>query len=278
MQGGVTYIVLFLSYVVLTRILTPVEIGKLPLLNATVAVFGTVSGLSLQIAVTKFVSEYAGGGGSDRTWGIVWTAIKVVSAVSIPAFMLLGVFSQQLSEFIFGSTGDAGLVMLVLLAALVSNFGALLVSVLWGLNLFSRMVTCNLAGVIMGRVFGLLLAWIGLRLPGFIIGWVIGSTTVLALSIVYARPHLKKPSPDVAARMLVAYSYPIFFANLIALVQSWADVTILYALTRSLAYAGIYYLGLAGAGILSPIAGALTSALFPTLSARFGAMMPNDAQ
>jgi O-antigen/teichoic acid export membrane protein len=40
-------------------------------------------------------------------------------------------------------------------------------------------------------------------------------------------------------------------------------------------YTGVYYLGVAGAGILSPIATALTSAIFPTLSARFGG---NDAQ
>ena len=270
MQGAVTYVAYFVSYVVLTRLLTPVEIGKLPLLNAIMAVYGAITILSLQTATTKFVSEYAGSGRLREASGVAWAAIRLVAAVSIPAFILLAFFSPQVSELIFGSRADAGLVTLTLLAALVSDFGALLVSLLWGLNLFSRMVTCNLAGVIMGRVFGLFLTWIGLRLPGFIIGWVIGSTTVLALSIVYARPHLQTPSERVPAKSMLAYSYPILFTALIALVQSWADVTILYGLTGSLVSTGVYYLGLAGAGILSIIAGSLTSAIFPTLSAMYG--------
>jgi O-antigen/teichoic acid export membrane protein len=234
------------------------------------AVFGTVANLSLQVAVAKFVSEYVGAGKSDRVWGVLSTAIKLVAAVSIPGFILLTAFSQQLSEFVFGSTGDACLLTLAILASVVSSFGAIVVGVLWGLNLFREMVASNLVGIVTGRAVGILLAWTGLGLFGFIVGWVIGASVSLVVSIAYVRAHMKTPGDDVVARTLLAYSYPILFANLIALVQNWADVTILYAVTSSLVYAGIYYLGLAGAGILSPIAGSLTSAIFPTLSARFG--------
>jgi len=275
MQGAVSYLVQFLSYVALTRILTPVEIGKLPLLVATMAVFGAITSLSLQVAVTKFVSQYVGAGRSDRAWGVVSAAIKLVGAVSIPVLILMTAFSQQLSGFVFGSTADTSLLTLAIVASVISSFGAVIVGLLWGLNLFGAMVASNLTGIVMGRVFGILLAWAGLRLPGFIVGWVIGAFSGLAVALAYARPHLKKPSPHVASKVLLEYSYPILLANSIALVQSWADVTILYALTRSLAYAGVYYLGLAGASILSPIAGSLAGAIFPTLSARFGG---DDAQ
>ncbi len=270
LQGAITYLVYFLSYVVLTRILTPIEIGKLPLLNAALAVYGTVTILSLQTATTKFVSEYAGSGRLGLASSVGWISIKLVAAVTLPAFILLAFISPQLSELIFGSPLDASLLKLTLLAASISNFGIILVSVLWGLNLFSSMVASNLAGIIAGRICGILLAWVGLKLPGFIVGWVLGSATTLVLLAVYARPYLKRSGQDVATRQLLAYSYPLLLASLIALVQSWADVTILYALTRNLVATGVYYLAFAGSNILSIIATALTSAIFPTLSAMYG--------
>jgi O-antigen/teichoic acid export membrane protein len=270
MQGVVTYLVQFLSYVVLTRILTPVEIGKVPLLNAAMAVFGTVTVLSLQTATTKFVSEYAGGSRMDKASGAAWTAIRVVATVSVPAFILLAFLSPEVSELIFGSSADAGLIAFALLAALISSFGALLVSMLWGLNLFSKMVTCNLTAIVVGRTVGVLLAWVGLRLQGFVIGWVVGAAASLALSVVFARPYLRTRREHVSAGSMLAYSYPILFTVLIGLVQNWADVTILYGLTGSLVSTGVYYMGLAGAGVLSIFAGALTGAIFPTLCAMYG--------
>ena len=270
MQGAVTYLVQFLGYVVLTRILSPFEIGKLPLLNATMGVFGTITVLSLQTATTKFVSEYGGTGRMDKASGAAWTAIRVVAAISLPAFILLAFLSPEVSELVFGSSADAGLITFVLFASLISNFGALLVSMLWGLNLFGKMVACNLTAMVVGRTVGVLLAWAGLRLQGFIIGWVIGATASLALSTVFARPYLQARSEHVSARLMLAYSYPILFTVLIGLVQSWADVTVLYALTSSLVSTGVYYMGLAGAGVLSVFATALTSSIFPTLSAMYG--------
>lgn len=269
-QGAVSYAAYFLSYVVLTRILTQVEVGKIPLLNATLAVFGAVTSLSLQTAAAKFVSEYVGSGRTERAREVAFTAIKLVAAISIPSFFLLAFFSRQISVFVLGSTEDAALVNLVILSSLISDFGVVLVGVLWGMNLFGGMVASTLAGVLVGRALGVVLAWAGLGLVGFTLGWVIGASVTVAISATYARPYLRKESEHVPPRVLLAYSYPIVFSSLVALAQNWADVTILYGLTGSLTNTGVYYLGFAGASILSPIAGSLTSAVFPTLSARFG--------
>jgi O-antigen/teichoic acid export membrane protein len=269
-QGAVSYAVYFLSYVVLTRILTPAEIGKVPLLNATLAVFGAVTSLSLHTGVAKFVSEYTGSGRSGGAAGVVSTAIKLVAVVSIPSFFLVAFFSQQISTFVFGSAEDAPLLNLVVLSSLISDFGVVIVGVLWGMNLFGGMVKSNLAGVLVGRALGVALAWAGLGLVGFVSGSVIGACATLGISAAFARPYLKRNGEDAPPRVLLAYSYPIVFSGLVTLVLNWADVTILYALTGSLVNTGVYYLAFTGASILSPIAGSLTNAVFPTLSARFG--------
>jgi O-antigen/teichoic acid export membrane protein len=239
-------------------------------LNAILAVFGAVTSLSLQTAVAKFVSEYMGSGRTQGAREAVSTAIKLVGVISIPSFFLVAFFSQQISGFVFGSAEDAALLNLVILSSLISDFGVVIVGVLWGMNLFGGMVKSTLAGVLVGRALGVGLAWAGLGLVGFTSGWVIGACATLGISVVYARPYLKKGGEHVSPRVLLVYSYPIVFSGLVALAQNWADVAVLYAVTGSLVSTGVYYLGFAGASILSPIAGSLTSAVFPTLSARFG--------
>lgn len=269
-QGAASYAVSFLTYVVLTRLLTPTEVGKIPLLSAIMAVFTTFTILSLQTATTKFVSEYAGTGRLELASGVIRTAMKLVAYVSIPAFLLLAVLSPQVSGLVFGTEADAPLVALALLAAFVSDFGSLLVSALWGLNLFGKMVTCSLAGMILGRAFGVFLAWIGLGLEGYVNGLVIGAATTLMLAIICTRARFGARSELASAKSMLVYSYPILFTTLIGLVQQWADVTVLYAVTGSLVFTGVYYLAFAGAGVLSIVASAVSGAIFPTLSAMHG--------
>lgn len=270
LQGAITYVVSFLSYAVLTRILRPVEIGQLPLFNAIQAVFTTITIFSLNVATAKFVSEFAGIGRKDRVWGVALVALKVVASLSIPGFLLFLMLSSQLSRLVFGTPLDAQLVSLVVTSGLIANFVTILASVLWGLNLFGPMVTVNLVGAILSRVFGIFLATTPLRLEGYLIGWILGNALGLVSALTYLRPHLKRSQENFSARTLIAYSYPLLFSSLVLLVQSWADVTILYALTGSLVYTGIYFLGSVGSNILNPIPNSLVNAVFPTLSSKYG--------
>lgn len=270
LQGAVQYLAYFLAYVALTRILTPSEIGEVPLLNATYLVFSTITLFSIGTATTKYVAQYAGSGNENKVAGVASIALKIVAALSVPGFLVVALISRQISELIFGTALNPAVLVLVIFAAVIIDFGTILLAVLWGLNLFGQMVTANIVGVITSRVLGVLLSTSPLRLEGYFIGWLIGNTSTLLIAFLYARPHLSKTQEPVRAVTMLVYSYPILFGALVGLVQQWADVTILYGLTRSLVYTGAYYLGLSGATILSPITNSITSALFPTLSSKHG--------
>lgn len=270
MQGAVQYVISFGTYIILTRILTQVEIGELPLLSAAMATYSTITLLSLQTATVKYVSEDAGTGNLGRMSGVVWAASKIVAATSLPSFLLLSFASPELSVFLFGTRMDANLLVLVFATGMLSNLATILVSTLWGLNLFAEMFWTNTGGLVAGRLLGVLLAWRGLHLLGYIIGWLIGATFTLALSAALSRPHIHRNYEPVPTKTLLAYSTPILASSLIGLVQSWADVTILYALTSNLVDTGVYYLGLAGSSVITIVSSAVTSAIFPTLSAYHG--------
>ena len=270
LQGAVQYVVLFLAYVALTRILNLPEIGELPLLNVTYSVFSTITIFALGTATTKYVAQYAGSGNENQVAGVAPIALKIVAALSVPGFLVVALISRQISGIIFGTALSSAVLVLVIFAAVILNFGTILVAVLWGLNLFGQMVTANIVGVITSRVFGVLLAASPLRLEGYIIGWIIGNTSTLLIAFAYTRPLLRKTQEKIPVVTMLVYSYPILLSTLVALVQQWADVTILYGLTGSLIYTGVYYLGVSGAGILSPIATSITSAVLPTLSSMHG--------
>jgi O-antigen/teichoic acid export membrane protein len=83
LQGAVQYVVYFLGYVALTRILNPSEIGELPLLSATFSVFSTITLFALGTATTKYVAQYSGSGNEGKVVGVASIALKIVAALSV---------------------------------------------------------------------------------------------------------------------------------------------------------------------------------------------------
>jgi O-antigen/teichoic acid export membrane protein len=269
LQGAVGYVVSFLTYVALTRILNPSEIGELPILSAAYSVFSTITLFSLGTATTQYVARFAGSG-RGKVEGVTSTALKIVTVFSVPGFLALALISPELTKLVFGTALSPSVLVLVIFAAVIVNFGTVLVAALWGLNLFGQMVTANIVGIVASRVIGVLFAASPLRLEGYFVGWIVGNALMLFIAFAYARPHLSRTRNGIPVLTMLVYSYPILFSALVSQVQQWADVTILYGLTGSLLYTGAYYLGLSGGGILSPVSTSIANAIFPTLSSKHG--------
>ncbi|MEM0478582.1 MAG: polysaccharide biosynthesis C-terminal domain-containing protein [Candidatus Caldarchaeum sp.] len=115
----------------------------------------------------------------------------------------------------------------------------------------------------------MLLAYVGLGVMGVVLGWFFASLVTLTVTL----PLVKGQIPDGSsfpAKILLGYSLPLLGFNVVGLVQTWADVTLLYALTASLTSTGIYYIAVSSAAVLSIFWSPLAGAVFPALSSAHG--------
>ena len=156
----------------------------------------------------------------------------------------------------------------MLSASAMLNFTALYGADMLGLGMYLQVAVQNLAFILISKTAGLALAYSGYGLRGLASGWLIGALSCLVLSIYLMRRKLPKPSKHLGELYgtVFRYSYPVWILAIITLAQSWADITILYALTGQAAITGIYYLASAGATLLAIFWVAISMVILPLMS------------
>lgn len=271
-QNIAQYVVLFIFYLVIARILPQSDIGKLSVVLFMASLLGVLTQLALPQAMTKFLSEYMERKEEMTAASVVKTTFTAILATSAFLIMLLP-FSSPLAKYIFGTTADAPLLAIVLIGSFTLNLTTFYGGEMAGLGLFGRLATQSLIFVSISRATALFLAWLELGVEGVLLGWLIGSTVTLLVSIVFLRGKLgpqRSASSKFSGRTLILYGYPIVIFSLITIAQGWLDVMLLYALTSNLSIVGLYYLVIGGVSMLSIAWSPIGTTIFPALSARFG--------
>jgi len=135
---------------------------------------------------------------------------------------------------------------------------------------FASQVYQNVLYYALSRGSGLLLAILGLRVFGIVLGWIIGGSATLVLSLYrwggklpYGKSYPVEP--------LLVFTAPLFVSSLITLAQQWGDITILQVRLGQLSTVGGYYLAVTAVGFLSVLWAPISNALLPALSASAGA-------
>lgn len=269
-QNVVSYVAPLIFYAAVARILTQTEAGEIPVFNLVIGVFTVITQLAVPVAATKFISQNIGSGRATTASASARTALKLTLAISVPSASIGFIISPWLSAAILGTPSEAPLFQVVFAACLLGNFTTLIGAYFMGLGLFGSVAIQNLVFFGTSRGLGVILAWVGYRLMGVVVGSLLGSAACLALSLALLRGKLTRANEDFPTRTLLAYSYPIWMTQIVNIAQSWADSAILYALTSSLATLGVYYLISAGATVISIAWTPITTTMFPVMSAQYG--------
>jgi len=260
------YALSFVFYVVVARVLGPVEVGSFSLLLMALGVFNAVTLLALNSAVIRFVSEGVGRGDVEYAYSSSAAAFRVLMCVSVPALLVGFALSPLLSLHFGVGVFD---VVCMLSAAFILNLTSFYGAVMFGYSLFREVCVQNVLFVLLSRVLGLVLAYVGLRVLGLLLGFLLGSFATLLYSVFVLRGRVRYSAGGFSVGRLFGFSLPLYGYNVLGLVQGWLDVLVL-SFVAGLAGAGTYYIAVSSVGPLAILWAPLSSALFPTLSSLDG--------
>jgi O-antigen/teichoic acid export membrane protein len=130
------------------------------------------------------------------------------------------------------------------------------------------MVYQNILYIPLSRGLGLVLAFKGLGPLGIPLGWAIGSSVTLLLSLYLWKGRLTQSS-SFPARPLLVFGLPLFVSGLITLVQGWGDIALLQGILGQLGTTGAYYIVVSSVAFLSILWSPAAGALYPALSSSY---------
>lgn len=258
----IQYVVSFIFYVAVARVLSPADVGCFSLLLMVLSVFNTITLLALNNAVIKYVSE--GLGMCDEVFAIASArkAFKLILAISLPALTISFLALPIISNYTRAGVSE---VLSILASAFILNLTSYYGAIMYGYSMFKEVSIQNILYSISSRFTSVLLILFGLKVFGLTLGFLIGAFLTLLYSLAILKGRIKFSNMDFPSSKLLRFSMPIYGANIIMLIQSWLDVAVLSSVV-SLSIVGAYYIAMSSVSILSILWSPLSSALFPILS------------
>src|SRR5438128_3364482 len=95
----------FVYYIFLFRVLSLSQIGQVSLLAITVAIFGTLTQMSLPAAATRFISNRLGSRDAPGAGAVAKTTLRLILIIATPTLLLAGLLSPWIGTLFFNTSG-----------------------------------------------------------------------------------------------------------------------------------------------------------------------------
>ena len=264
-QQVLIYLTYFIFYVLLTRVLSPTEVGEFAILALVQAILtGLISG-SLPLAATRFISRSIVTGDIQAAAGVARVTLRLSLALAVPVVALAILFSPYLGRFLQGAADPTNLLVVTFIASLFLDLMLLYTAFFIGVGRYAQTLYQNALFVPFSRGLGLALAYFGFRVLGIVSGWAIGGIATVVLSVYLWHGQLPKVG-TFPLRPILAFSLPVFASALITLGQQWGDMGIIY-LVLGATTLGPYYVVVSSVNFLSILWMPVNQAIYPALSA-----------
>ena len=263
-QQIVIYSTSLVYYVLLVRVLDLTQIGEISLLTAALVIFTTLSQMSLPAAATRFMSASMGIKDASHAAAVARTSLRLLLATAGPA-LLLAIFVSPLVGMAIFRTSDPTALIVTFAGSFLLDLTALLGGYFLGVGRYADLAYQNILFYPLSRGLGLVLASTRLGVLGIPIGWAIGASATLILSLYLWKGKLPHPDSFPVRRLLV-FSLPLFASTIVTLLQNWGDIALLQAILGTFSTTGAYYLVVSSISFLSILWTPVAGALFPSLS------------
>ena len=262
-------------YIVLVAVkLGSQEYGLLSLGMATLSLFSAFSLLGLDEGVLRFIPFYKGKNDQKLLKSTIMTSLKTVLNSSLFFSILIIVFSGFISDKIFN---EYELEKVLLFMAIALPFSAVSNIFLVSFRAFQKpqyeILFKELIEKPLRLIITFILIYLGFKLTGALIGFVLAIMIMLALILItFNKKIFNVFSPDIQQenkRELLNYSLPLMLKNLVWIIIPWVNL-LMIGYFNATSDVGIYNVALPTANlIIIPVYGIMYLFL-PIISGLYG--------
>jgi len=270
LQNMATNVMMIVSFSILARLITPMEMGGMAVLLMVIGASRVVACIGMPSSVTRFMAESMAKNDRAAAAGVFYQAVRTNLLLSLPVAAAVFWWASFLSTWLLGTPERAVLFQLLALDIVVAA-GLLptLNSAMLGLQRIREMSTINLVYMAMRQTLIVAFTFATRSLLGLVIAWVVSELAVALTLFKYVRSSVGSSTFAFDFKHLVRFSFPLFLQDAANYVYAWFDQAALVAYL-SLESLGLYTAAMIAFGVLSGFAGAIGTSLFPTYSAMHG--------
>jgi O-antigen/teichoic acid export membrane protein len=266
LQNIATTVMQVAAFAVLTRLVSPDDIGVLAVLLLVSGVCTTVATLSLDYAMVKFMADFWARGEKESAASVFYKILRITFTLSIPLAAGIYLGAPLLSTTLLHQSSYS-IYFRYLSIDIVLNSGLLqmLSTAFFGIQKFRQRAIILTLNVLMRQILIITLIILLHDFLGLVIAWVIADSIIVLVCLSYLVSVLGWPRFNFSTRELLSFSWPLFLKDSVGFVSTWFDRTLLLIFVP-LATLGIYNATLTAYSVLTGVGGAALSTLLPAFS------------
>jgi O-antigen/teichoic acid export membrane protein len=266
-QTVVTSLVQIVSFAILTRIITPAEVGILAILSLVLALSQSINGTAFQQSATKFIGE-----SDDKkvASAVFYQTLRISAVIAVPVGITIFLLAPWLALTTLGQVTKSYLFRALAVDLLVSS-GALPVAIgaLYGLKRFKIASAIGIAGIVIRQALIILFIILLKDFVGLVYAWILSDTAMFVACTAYAFRIAGVQETTFPIGKLLNFSWPLTISSIISFGSSWFDRALL-VLFVPLAALGIYNAALTAFAVLNYITIAIGNVLLPVYAGMSG--------
>lgn len=264
-QSVITNLAQVVSFAILARLITPKDMGVFAVLSLIIALTQII-GVPISQAATKFISESALGVATARSMAVFYQSLRINVVLVAPTAAAVFFGANYLSTSLLGQSSYT--IFFQILAFDIIFFTGLtpvLNGALLGVRKYKEIAAIGVGSTLLRQALIILLVILFGSFLGLVVAWAISDLATTAVYFIYVLRLFVFRRFDFSQRELLEYSWPLWISGAIGFGQNWFDRYLLIFYV-SLSALGVYNATVIAFGVLSGIANAITTSLFPLYS------------
>ncbi len=265
MQQITTYIVTIVTFGVISRLLSPTEMGVYGLLVSTVYLVGLSSNFGMKKVAIRLIAGRMASKESGKAAGVYWKTILL----STPSTILLSLGSAYLYDRlgIFGEVGATNGFLLFTILLILFSLRNTVSSGLEALHLFHYETLYYSVGYTLYRILMIYFLLIGRGVEGILIAWIIGEAVTTGYTLRKVVSHLPPRLDGDDSIGIIKRASPLFITDIILSAAEYGDR--IASTVLGLDIVAFFYIASVGVMFLTSIYQAIQSSILPHLSEEF---------